>query len=151
MEASVRHTIRHQVAIDHVLAVAHSRQPVQQSEWETYLALIRKTLEREGRAAVLVSASGEGGPDVNQRASLSALAEFGEVRMAVLTDSAFLRGAVTALKWMNTIEVQVFEPGQEGNAIEYLEITPQQAGRALALMHQLAARCERELVEPGLV
>lgn len=138
--------MRHQVAVDHVLAVAHTPEPVSPEEWETFLSLVRSTLEREGRVAVLVRADGEGGPDVNQRASLSALAEHGEVRMAVLTDSAFLKGAVVALRWAGTIDARVFEPGQESTAIEHLALSATQAGRALALMHQLASRC----AEPGL-
>jgi hypothetical protein len=142
-------TIRHQVAVDHVLAAAHTPDPVDPVEWEGFLASLRLMLQNEGRVAVLVRASGQGGPDVNQRASLSALGELGEVKMAVLTESALLKGAVMALRWMNAIDVQAFSPEKEDFAVRHLGLDAEQAGRTLALLHQLSDRCARSDALPA--
>ena len=132
--------IRFERTVDHVLAVSHAPEPMSDDEWDDFLGVLRETVEQHGRADVIVSAHGKGGPTVTQRARLSELgSEVGGIRMAVVTDSPFLRGTVTALRWMKTIDARSFSSHDEEKAVNYLGLSREDGVRTLAVLHSLAA------------
>jgi hypothetical protein len=94
------------------MVVAHGPQPPAQNEWDGHIALCKDGKVKVRR--LLVYTAG-GAPDAKQRAQ--AEKEFGQLRVAVLTDSVLARGVVTALRWLG-MPISAFPADQVVRAME---------------------------------
>ena len=115
--------------------VAHGRKPAAREEWtEFYSALSRDTAYLRG---LLVYSAG-GALDVNQRSDLFQIHRKAGFRVAVLSDSMLVRGAITALRWLE-VQAKSFKPAETDAALDYLAATePARAGLKRALERQIA-------------
>jgi hypothetical protein len=82
-----------------LIVSVHSAEAPTDEDWSAYLQLCRRKMARERLGALAVTAGG--GPNSKQRAALQELLRGGPVPGAVVTDSAVVRGIVTALGWFN--------------------------------------------------
>lgn len=136
MEAQPRH-MRTEI-VDGVLLVVHGREPPTDGEWEYYLSQV-KLVVATGRPRAMAVTEG-GAPSLSQRTRLNRLLRGTRALGAVVSDSSFVRGIVTALSWFNH-GVRSFSPDELAAACAHLELstaqTHQLRGRLDALRHSL--------------
>jgi hypothetical protein len=114
-------------AVAQVVVMAHNKSPLHDAEWESeYLAHVRrvKSIAGQESAANLVFAEGQG-PTSKQRAVGNAI--FGrnegyQFKVAVVTTSALVRGAVTALGWFNPL-IDAFPPDRYRDAFAHVRLS----------------------------
>src|SRR5262249_16125686 len=93
-----------------VVVSLHSAENPADEEWEAYLAVIKEAIDRLGLENVRAIAVTDGGaPSSAQRNRLNQLLGGRSVPGGVVTDSALVRGIVTALSWFNRA-VKSFAP-----------------------------------------
>lgn len=119
------------------LAVLHGSSPTDE-EWNHWIALGQKRAGRDKR--VLVEASG-GGPTAKQRKAMLATDKAKDVRIAIMTESTFVRGIVTALTWFG-VSLRAFPLNSSEVAAQFLELTAEELGAALEMLPQLRAQAE---------
>jgi hypothetical protein len=104
--------------VDRLFIVVYGPDGPSDEEWNGYL----KDVERHGidRTQQLIVTPG-GGPNAAQRGTLNALLAGRSVPVAVMSDSARIRGVVTALSWFNR-SIRAFPPNGLHDALAYLEI-----------------------------
>jgi hypothetical protein len=97
----------------------HSEAAPSDEEWEGILRLFTAAVER-GRLAVIVHTKG-GAPNARQRARLNEILRGGTPRIAVMSSSAVVRAAATAISWFNPL-FRLFPPEGVEAALDHLEI-----------------------------
>ena len=104
--------------IDRLVIVAYGAGPPTEPEWLDYVRLIA----RQGVERTMQLVFTEGGePTAVQRRQLDALFAGRAVPVAIVSDSARVRGTAMLLSWVNR-QVKAFRPSQLGDALAYLEI-----------------------------
>jgi hypothetical protein len=127
-----------------VVVMAHNSQPLSDEEWETgYLASIRKMKEDAPlfRSGNLVFAEGRG-PTPKQRKISNAIYGDGtgyQLRVAVVTESLMVRGAVTALSWFNP-RIDAFKPTDWRRAVNHLELKDKHTLVLAAALRELRSK-----------
>jgi hypothetical protein len=103
---------------DRLFIVVYGAEPPTDMEWAAYLAVV----ERHGVdwTMQLIWTDG-GGPTTPQRRSLNHLLDGRVVPVAVLSDSARVRGIATALSWFNR-RIRAFKAKDLPGALAFLEI-----------------------------
>jgi hypothetical protein len=104
-------------------------------EWNRWIALggLRAGLDKR----VLVEARG-GGPSAKQRKEIIATDQAIDVRIAIMTESTFVRGIVTALTWFG-ISLRAFPLHSHELAAKYLELSADELQIALEVLPRLRA------------
>jgi hypothetical protein len=126
-----------------LMLVFHNEQPPSEGEWSRFIEEMRaQTLATRRIPSVVVLSLG-GAPTATQRAlskeRVSALGD-GSERIAVLTASALVRGAVTALRWIIRQNFCAFSFTQLTAALTYVGAT-QSSDIVRRELTALAARC----------
>lgn len=111
-----------------IVVMAHNKNPLSNEEWEeNYLAHIRE-LKRTARiddSANLVFAEGQG-PTSKQRSvgnQIFGKNEHYQFRVAVVTGSTLVRGAVTALSWFNPL-IKAYSAEDYRGAFQHVRLRP---------------------------
>ncbi len=125
-----------------VFLAAHQPVPIPDSEWDPFVETLRADIKRTGVVRVLVRTDAKGGPNVSQRFSIGQLTRLGELRVAVLTRSASIRGIVTALNWISRVEAKAFAPAEAAAAAAHLGLHGGAADDALEALREIVARVE---------
>jgi hypothetical protein len=86
-------------AMGQLLLVVHPSRPPSGAEWDHFVTFSREK-QQKGPIQMLVVTQG-GAPNAAQRIQCRVLFESGPLPVAVLSDSALVRGVVTALSWFN--------------------------------------------------
>lgn len=124
--------------VDGVLLVVHGHEPPTDDEWETYLGQV-KLVVATGRPRAMAVTEG-GAPSLSQRTQLNRILRGTRALGAVVSDSSFVRGIVTALSWFNH-GVRSFSPDHFEVACAHLELSAIQiqhlSGRLDALRESL--------------
>lgn len=110
------------VASAYVLVL--SERPPDEADWASWVAYIAEHISPETAPRVLVVTEG-GAPSAAQRASLSRVTERHRhaAKVAVCTDSALARGAITALSWFMPNAYRAFSRGALDDAAHYLDLS----------------------------
>jgi hypothetical protein len=111
------------MVIDRMFLLVHGAEDPTNEEWALYLDAI----QRHGvdRTMLLVYTDG-GGPSAMQRRYLNELLNGRTVPVAVLSDSAKVRGLVTVMSWFNP-QIRAFSPAELVVALAYLEVPTSRA------------------------
>lgn len=98
-----------------------------------------------GGAQVLALTDG-GKPDARQRQSLVSAAKASDLRCAVMSERALVRGAITAMAWLGA-NMSAFAPEQGIDALGYLGIN---TAHGDAIANELDAMCS-EFNDPSII
>lgn len=105
--------------VEHVLLIVHADMPPSASDWER-LMLVRNA-NRTRIRGTLVVAPPRATINSEQRSDVSTFLKQNGGRIAVLTNSALVRGAALALTLLGA-PVRAFAPSGLGPALAYLEL-----------------------------
>jgi len=114
------------------LAVLRGAPPTD-AEWERWITM---GVERSGRDQRVIVESHNSGPNAAQRKAITDAMRNVDVRVAVMTNSAVVRGIVTALAWLGT-QQSAFPLNAERQAAGYLGLTPEELQQALEQLPRL--------------
>lgn len=103
--------------------VCGRRDPTDQ-EWDTYIRFLRQNIVPGVTPRSLVITEG-GGPNSAQRTKLTELVaeHSGDLKIAVVTSSAVVRGIFTAMSWFATFNYRAFPPTQLDDALAFLDVS----------------------------
>lgn len=103
--------------------VCGRRDPTDQ-EWDFYIRFLRENIVPGVAPRSLVITDG-GGPNSAQRTKLTELVaeHAGEIKIAVVTASAVVRGIFTAMSWFATFNYRAFTPRQLDEALVFLDVS----------------------------
>jgi len=123
-----------------VVSVANDAR-ITNSFWEEYLRQAQAVHRDGGDYAALLNLVMSMGPNAAQRRRLGEVADsvgLGKImRHALLTESAAMRGIVTAVQWLlrsSPAELQTYKPSERGHALDWL-------GRVADFDRREAAEC----------
>jgi len=104
---------------DRVILVFHYDLTPAAAEWSSYLDMYTKNIDR--LTGVLVITEG-GAPNSAQRKQLSETYEkTRQVPVAIVSDSAIARGAITAFRWLGMVTMTPFSPIRLDDAMEFVK------------------------------
>jgi hypothetical protein len=121
--------------IDRLVIVAYGDGPPTEHEWRDYLRLIER--QGVGQAVHLVATEG-GEPTIAQRRQLAALQAGRRVPVAVVSDSALVRGTVMLLSCIDR-QIKAFPRAHVADALEHLEIPTSRTGLVEDALRRLQA------------
>lgn len=124
--------------------VVHGKQSPSKLEWQRYLSdlLPNGALLHEERRIVVVSNGGS--PDGEQRRQMAeVVGKWKKPPLALLSDSALVRGVVGALRLFNP-SMRAFRTDELASACLYLELAPSEAARVSELVAELRAEIAKE-------
>jgi len=119
-----------------IFIVAQGEQAPSLDDWEECLRSLEAQLQ-EIQGLLLFSAGGS--LNAKQREQMAELVKRGSVRVAVLTDSRIVRGAVTAMSWFD-IPIEAFDCNEEGRALDYLLVEADARAALLGTLSELMLR-----------
>nr|WP_206607121.1 hypothetical protein [Sandaracinus sp.] len=104
--------------VENVMLLVHTNRPPSDEEWGEYV----EAVDAQGAAplAQLVHTQG-GSPNAKQRGAFTKMLAGRTVPVAVLNDSALVRGAVTAIAWFNP-SLRAFKSADIDAALQYLGV-----------------------------
>lgn len=126
-------------SIGNLVIAVHGTAPPNDPEWDEYMVVLKEAARIGGveRARSLVITEG-GAPNSAQRKKVNELLSGRAGLCAVISDSAIVRGVVTALNWYNPM-IKAYSPAQMEQAMHYLKVSGKQAQEALAMVGKLKA------------
>lgn len=120
----------------HVQVIADSPSD---ADWDAMLDSMLDGQKTSPMVRVLVSAE-KGAPNAAQRKRLADRIGNRKQRGAVLTESAVVRGALTAIRWFNpNINTQAFSPRAFDEAVDYLDVATAEGPKLRAAIDRLRA------------
>lgn len=125
-----------------IFVSVHSDIPPSDEEWDTQIAECVQAAQAGELRAGFVMTEGRGGPNALQRGRLEEQAVLQKLPVAIITRSLFIRGVVTALRWLNK-EMGAFQPSEIHQAFSYLGI---EDPAERAEIRHTAARLRRRLL-----
>lgn len=128
---------------DIVLCMHNAKAP-DDASWQVYIDACIASAELHGgdfsRSRQLIYTDG-GGPNAPQRKAVVEAVEqlkgAKEGRIAVVSSSTLVRGIVTVFNWFN-FQVKAFSPGEIDAALQFLRVTPDEAGRLWAAAERMS-------------
>jgi hypothetical protein len=111
-------------------------------DWTAYLRFIEQRKIPGLNRCLVYSASA---PNAGQRRALHETTSGMDLKIAVLSDSAIARGAVTTLSWMSP-GYRAFHPDKVAHALVFLELQ-EQAARGVEIELRLLRRMVEKRVE----
>ena len=127
--------------VDHVLVIVHADVPPADQDWQR-LVLVRNANKAKIRGN-LVIAPPRASINAAQRADVAAFMKDTGISIAVVTDSALIRGVALAVAFLG-VQVRAFSPAQLDSALAFLVVPPSRQAeitrRVELLKGQLASR-----------
>ena len=111
----------------------HGAKNAAPSEWNAFIADLEAQLSEV--SALLIFSAGAS-IDIREREQLERLLTRGRLRVAVLTDSKLLRGAVTALSWFK-IPIKSFAANDVELALDHIRVQKADRARVYTTLAQL--------------
>ena len=107
------------------MVIAHGDRPAASTEFDHAVEEVEAAASL-GDARVLTYAAGKGGPNAEQRTRLGNIESYakGELKHAVLTDSAVIRSILRAMSWLSTGKSPSYPPSELRKAVEELGLNP---------------------------
>lgn len=106
--------------IEDTVLVVHGPERPAPAEWSAYVEFATEQLARYGELKVVVATGGTG-PNAAQRGDLNDVVADRPSRVAVLNESAFVRGIAKAFAWIGRLDVRLFAPNDLESALRYVE------------------------------
>lgn len=104
--------------VDGVFVVVHTAQPPDAQAWTAHCKALERELTRV--RGMLVFTAG-GGPSSKQRGELhNAMRDAPAARVAIMNDSAIVRGIVTSLNWFANNQMAAFPQDDLEGALRYV-------------------------------
>jgi hypothetical protein len=101
------------------LVFVHGTTTPTDAEWDRVLQMFRDVGPARSKTFVWTDGAA---PNAAQRAKLAKVTEGAAPPIAVLTDSAFVRAACTAISWFNP-RIRAFSPTDMDRALDHLDAT----------------------------
>jgi hypothetical protein len=125
--------------VDHVMLVVHADVPPDEADWARMVVV--RNANREKIRSNLVIAPPRASINAGQRADVAKFMKETGIAIAVVTDSALIRGVARAVGFLG-VQVRAFAPAELASALNFLAIAPSRhadmARRIDALKAQLA-------------
>ena len=126
--------------VDHVLLIVHADMPPDDSDWSRLVTV--RNANRDKLRSNLVIAPPRASINSAQRNDVAAFMKLTGVNVAVVTESALIRGVARAVGFLG-VQVKAFEPADLPRALDYLQVLPSRQAdmtrRIDALKAQLAS------------
>ncbi len=134
---SARRTMSHALVAG-VVFVRHRSLAVSEHDWQRLLDDIASVAGQGGTVRVLVKTD-DAGPNPSQRNRLHLLVKSRNAKLivAVMSGSLLIRGMVTALSWMRTLEIRSFGEVDYAPALEFLDARQLSIGLVLSTFAQI--------------
>ncbi len=113
--------IQFQTLEDRIVVACHAPTTVEDADYAPLLRELKRVAETRGRVKLLMRTEERGGPNVDQRAELNKVANYGNVQLAVVTDSKWCKGVAAAIRWSGAIEVKCFGTDHTDRLRHWLE------------------------------
>ena len=113
----------------------HGAKSAAPGDWNAFIRALEAQLT-EVRGLLIFSAGAS--IDIREREQLERLLTLGRLRVAVLTDSKLLRGAVTALSWFK-IPIKSFAANDVELALDHIRVEKAERRRVYTVLAQLKA------------
>ena len=107
--------------IDHVMLIVHADVPPDEADWAR-MAVVRNA-NREKIRSNLVIAPPRASINARQRADVAQFMRETGTSVAVLTDSALIRGVARAVGFLG-VQVRAFAPSELASALNFLVVPP---------------------------
>ena len=118
---------------ERIFVVAQGEEAPSLDDWEQCVRALDAELA-ELKGVLLFSAGG--GMNAKQREQMAELVKRGRLRVAVLTNSKIVRGAVTAMSWFE-IPIEAFDCNDESRALDYLLVEAEARTSVLTALSEL--------------
>jgi len=118
---------------ERIFVVAQGEEAPSLDDWEQCVRALDAELA-ELKGVLLFSAGG--GMNAKQREQMAELVKRGRLRVAVLTNSKIVRGAVTAMSWFE-ISIEAFDCNDESRALDYLLVEAEARTSVLTALSEL--------------
>ena len=126
--------------VGHVLLIVHADMPPDPSDWSRMITV--RNANRDKLHGNLVIAPPRASINAAQRADVSSFMKETGTSIAVVTDSALIRGVARAVGFLG-VQVRAFAPTEMASALNYLVVPPSRhedmQRRIAALKAQLAS------------
>lgn len=129
--------------VDHVLLIVHADVPPSDADWSR-LILVRNA-SRERLRSHLVIAPPRASLNANQRADVARFMKETGISIAVVTDSALVRGVARAIGFLG-VHLRAFTPGELTSALDFAIVPSSRHAeftRRIGLMKSQLARTTR--------
>jgi hypothetical protein len=133
---------------------ATGRRPIDDDTWRQYLGQAAASVKSEGPFYGVLFWTPKHGPSASQRRMLThefaeAIALDAQRRVALISNSALVRGTITAIAWFTRDDVVTFSPNEAKRALDWLaeDITFDRAQAQHALAEIIGA--VQGPIEPG--
>jgi hypothetical protein len=129
---------------EHCIVFVCGHAALDDHEWRAYLDFISKNLTPDGPNRSFVIAPGSALTSTQRRELASTIQPFSKtLKSAVVTESAVVRGIITALEWFHRDVFRIFSPSEQDRACDFLDLRAPQARRvkelAVELQHKLTS------------
>lgn len=126
-------TIRFDI-VDHVFVIVHADVPPADEDWKR-MVLVRNANKSKIRGN-LVIAPPRASINAAQRADVAAFMKGTGISIAVVTDSALIRGVAMAVAFLG-VQVRAFSPAQLESALSFLVVPPSRQGEIVRRVERL--------------
>ena len=116
--------IQFQTLEDRIVVACHAPTAVEDADYAPLIRELQRVAEARGSVKLLMRTEDRGGPNVDQRAELNKVANYGNVQLAVLTDSKWCKGVAAAIRWSGAIEVKCFGTDRTDHLRQWLDLEP---------------------------
>jgi hypothetical protein len=107
--------------VEHVLLIVHADMPPTDADWARMIVV--RNAARDRVRSILVVAPPRASINASQRADVAQFIKINGASIAVVTDSALIRGVARAVGFLG-VQVRAFAPSELANALNYL-VVPQ--------------------------
>jgi hypothetical protein len=135
--------------VHRIFVGVHTPRNPSDEEWQRHCSHIERM--RHDNQGVVVYTQG-GGPTSTQRQRMrQALRETPAPPTAILTESAFIRGAITSLNWFLGNQVAAFEPAELARALTYLKLDGEPLAREEIVRALVSLASELQVQLPAAI
>jgi hypothetical protein len=114
--------------------------PIDDAEWDEYVAFLRSRFKPGLTHRSLVVAKGSLTSLQRKKLAEAVAPVKATLKSAVITESALVRGIVTALEWFSRDVFRIFAPADMDRALEFLDIRDREARELKELTLRLQER-----------
>ena len=123
--------------VDHVMLIVHADTPPLDEDWAR-MAVFRNA-NRDKIRSNLVIAPPRASISASQRADVASFMRESAVSIAVVTDSALIRGVARAVGFLG-VQVRAFSPKELESALNYLIVPPSKHAEMIRRIDSLKAQ-----------
>ena len=127
--------------VDHVLLIVHADVPPSDTDWARLIVV--RNANRDKLRGNLVLAPPRANINASQRADVAQFMKETGASVAVVTDSALIRGVARAVGLLG-VRVRAFAPAELGDALEFLNVPASRYAQFRRRIELMKAQLERD-------